>query len=150
MSKFLLTTSARAIAGQIADLLNTGGQLWAYLTADTVLRNQVEYLIEMDADVVTGVIGLEIFGTVTEMKHLCVNPNYRRRGLGRKLLEKGIEAARTEFIYGAVRLDNETNIRNNLRIGMTPIGKKMGRGCYIIIFARRKHEYGNSIHARGA
>ncbi len=147
MSKFLLTTSARDIAGQIADLLNMGGQLWAYITADTILRNQVKYLIEMDADVVTGIMGLEVFGTVTEMKHLCVNPDYRRRGLGKKLLEKGIEATQTEFIYGTVRLDNETNIRNNLRVGMKPIGKKLGRGCYIIIFARRKHErHGYIIH----
>jgi len=139
MSKFHLATSARSIAHQIATLLNSGEQLWAYMDAYKVLRNPVTYVIEMDSDVVIGVIGLEGFGRVTEMKHLCVHPNYRRRGLGKKLLEKGIEATTTEFVYGAVRSDNDTNLRNNIRVGMKPIGKKKGRGCYIIIFARRKH-----------
>jgi len=139
MSKFHLTTSAINIAHQIALLLNSGGQLLAYMSADAILRNHIKYIIEMDSDIVIGVIGLEVFGRVTEMKHLCVHPDYRRRGLGKKLLEKGIATATTEFIYGAVRSDNDTNLRNNIRVGMKPIGKKKGRGCYIIIFARRKH-----------
>ena len=101
--------------------------------------------IEYDPKI--GIMGLEQYGAVTEMKHLCVHPDYRKRGLGKKLLEKGIEAAQTEFVFGGVRNDNHSNIRNNLRIGMRPIGKKRGRGCQIIIFARRKN--GHISHRRG-
>ncbi len=139
MNKFMLATNANTIAGQIASLINAGGQLWAYVTVSAVLINKIKYIIEMDGEKVIGVVGLEEFGRVTEMKHLCVHPDYRRRGLGKKLLTKGIEAARTEFVYGAVRSDNATNIRNNIRVGMKPIGKRKGRGCYIIIFARRRN-----------
>jgi len=138
MSKFLLTIDAQNIAGQIAKLLNSGGQLWAYMHPLGISTNGVQYIIELDGGTVAGVVGLERqTPQVTEMKHLCVHPDYRRRGLGKKLLEKGLKATKTEFVYGAVRSDNHTNIRNNLRIGMLPIGKKRGRGCHIIIFARR-------------
>jgi len=136
----MLTLNSRDIAGQVAGLLNSGGQLVYFLTVDSILCNSIGYIIELDGEKVIGVIGLEQSGNVTELKHLCVHPLYRRRGLGRKLLEKGIMASKTEFVYGAVRSDNHTNIRNNLRVGMTPIGKKRGRGCKIIIFARRKNE----------
>jgi len=138
MTKFLLTIDAQNIAGQIAKLLNSGGQLWAYMHPMGILTNSVQYIIELDGGVIAGVVGLEQQRpNVTEMKHLCVHPDHRRRGLGRKLLEMGLRAAKTEFVYGAVRNDNHTNIRNNLRIGMVPIGKKRGRGCHVIIFARR-------------
>ena len=139
MSKFSLTLNAENIAGQIAKLLNDGGQLWAYIHPNLILTNSIRYIIELDRETVIGVVGLEQQSPkVTEMKHLCVHPNYRCRGLGRKLLEKGLKATSTEFVYGAVRSDNATNIRNNLRIGMLPIGKKRGSwGCHIIIFARR-------------
>lgn len=150
MSKFVLTVDARNIATQIADMINAGNQLWARLNESSILLSPIKYLIELDGEIITGVIGLEQYGRVTELKHLCVHPNYRRRGLGRKLLEKGVQAATTEFVFGAVGSDNHTNIRNNLRIGMRPIGKRWGRGRHIIIFARRKNGDRKSIYNRGA
>ena len=141
MSKFRLTVGATNLATQIANLLNVGEQLGLRMTDRSILLSPTEYIVEMDGKKVIGVIGLDVYGRVTELKHLCVHPDYRKRGLGRKLLEKGVEAATTEFVYGAVGSDNHTNIRNNMRIGMRPIGKKWGRGRYIIIFARRKHEH---------
>jgi ribosomal protein S18 acetylase RimI-like enzyme len=143
--KFILTATADSMAQQIADLLNKGGQLAAYQSAKSVLFNKIEYLIELDGQTVVGVMGLEQQGPqITEMKHLCVHPDYRRHGIGKRLLELGIKAAKTEYVYGAVREDNASNIRNNLRVGMKAIAKKHGRGCYVIIFARRKH-----VAARG-
>ena len=150
MSKFILTVGARNMAVQIADMINTGNQLWARLNESSILLSPVKYLIELDGEIITGVIGLEQYGRTTELKHLYVHPNYRRRGLGKKLLEKGIQAATTEFVYGAVGSDNHTNIRNNLRVGMRPIGKRWGRGRHIIIFARRKNGYRKSVYNRGA
>lgn len=147
MSKFMLTTNARDIAGQIAGLLNGAGQLAYFLTPDSILLSPIRYIIEMDGEKVIGLMGLEQIGNITEMKHLCVHPDYRRRGLGKRLLEKSIQAAQTEFVYGAVRSDNHVNVRNNLRVGMKPIGKKRGRDCQIIIFARRKNGYRRGFYA---
>jgi GNAT superfamily N-acetyltransferase len=140
LGKFTLTVNGYNLAGQIASLINKGGQLRHILTTHSILNNNVQYLIELDRDVVVGVIGLEVQNArVTELKHLCVHPDYRSKGIGKKLLECGIAMASTEFVYGLVRSDNNVNIRNNLRLGMIPIGKKPGRNYSLIIFARRKH-----------
>lgn len=141
MSKFILTIGKEDIAKQIADLINSGRQLYLYQTAQTILNNNIRYILELSGTTVIGVVGLEqLRPNVTEIKHLVVHPAYRRKGMGRKLLLKAVEAASTEFVYGLVRSDNLTNIRNNLRIGMKPIGKtRMRRGHRLIVFARRRH-----------
>lgn len=147
MNKFNLTIDTDNLADQIAVLINSGQQLRYHLTRQSILNGHTRYVIEMDKEKVIGVIALEQENAkVTEMKFLCTHPDYRRQGLGKKLLEVGIKNATTAFVYGTVRSDNEVNIRNNLRVGMKPVGKYRGRGCYIIIFARRINNVGHSVH----
>jgi ribosomal protein S18 acetylase RimI-like enzyme len=151
MNKFNLTVGANNIASQIADLINSGKQIWYHLTAFSILNRSVKFLIEMDRDKIIGVIGLEQKNSyVTELKYLCVHSNYRKCGLGEKLLRLGINSALTEFVYGTVRSDNRASTRNSFRCGMKPIGKYKGRGCNIIIFARRKKDVKSSIRQRRA
>jgi RimJ/RimL family protein N-acetyltransferase len=94
----------------------------------------------LSGEKIIGVIGFEkVRENVTEIKHLCVDLAFRGHGLGRKLLNKAVAAAPTNLVYGLVRSDNLVNIRNNIRIGMRPIGKKKGHGPYsLIIFAKNK------------
>jgi len=138
MSKFLLTLTNKDVAAQIARLLNLGGQLAYTPTEQAVLRSNITYVVEMYGDTVAGMIGLENKGNSTELKHLCVHPNFRNRGLGLKLLQKGIACSTTKIVYGAIRSDNLTNIKNNFRVGMKPICRHKGRqDRTILIFARR-------------
>lgn len=147
MNKFNLTIDTNNLADQIAKLVNLGGQIRYRLAPRSILSGNVKYILEMDGEKVIGIIGLEQKNDkVTEMKFLCVHPGYRKRGLGKKLLEVGIRNASTEYIYGTVRSDNVTNVRNNFRIGMKAIGKYPGRGCNIIVFARRRGDVGYSIY----
>jgi len=146
MNKFSLTIDANDIANQIAALINNGKQVWYHLTAFSILDGPVKFLIEISKDKVVGVIGLEQKNNyVTELKYLCVHPDYRRCGLGKKMLHLGAKSTSTKFVYGTVRSDNHINIRNNLRCGMKPVGKYRGRGCSIIIFARRRENVKSSI-----
>jgi len=147
MSKFSLTISANDMASQIADLINSGKQLWYHLTSFSILNGPVKFLIEIDKDKIIGVIGLEQkSGCVTELKYLCIHPDYRKHGLGEKLLRLGASSAPTKFVYGTVRSDNYINIRNNFRCNMKPIGKYRGRGCSIIVFARRRENVKSSLY----
>lgn len=146
MNKFQLTLGMQDVALQVADLINNGRQLYVHLTPASITNNSIRYVIELQGQTVVGVVGLEQQrDKVTEIKHLVVHPSYRHQGLGKKLLQKAIEAATTEFVYGMVRSDNLTNIRNNLRVGMKPVGKsRPRRGHRIIVFARRRH--GNNVN----
>jgi len=147
MAKFSLIIDINNIASQISELVNNGKQIWYHLTALSILNSPIKFLVEIDRDKVISVIGLEQKNSfVTELKYLCVHPDYRRQGLGKKMLSLGISSAPTKFVYGTVRSDNYTNIRNNFKCGMKPVGKYKGRGCSIIIFARRKENAKSSIH----
>jgi len=135
------------LAAQVASLVNGGGQLKFYLTQESVRYSPIKYLIELHKDKVIGTVGLhQHTAKVTELKHLCVHPEYRRQGIGKKLLERGVQASQTEFVYGTVRNDNFVNIRNNFRVGMVPVGKRSKRQYSIIVFARRKD--GATIYRR--
>jgi len=148
MGKFLLTIDASSLVAQISSLINSGHQLKFYLSQESIKYSPIRYLIELHRDKVIGTIGLEQRSPrVTELKHLCVHPDYRRQGIGLKLLERGAKASLTEFVFGVVRSDNLVNIRNNLRMGMVPIGKKSKRSYSIIIFAGRKD--GDTFYKRG-
>ena len=110
------------------------------VTPHMVLNSGVKYLIELMGDSIVGVVGHELVrDNVSEIKHLCVHPSYRGRGLGKKLLSKAMVAAPTEYVFGLVRSNNEINIRNNLSVGMRPVGKKRACGSYhLIVFAKKK------------
>lgn len=141
MSKFILSMTRNNIASQIAHLLNIGNQFYYTIMPYHILHNNIKYLIELDRDRVIGVVGLQVKSPyVTELKHLAVHPQYRRRGIGKKLLEIGIKFATTPYIYGVVRSNNSTNIRNNLRLGMIPIAYYCSRSpsYKMIIFAKSK------------
>lgn len=148
MSKFNLTIDADSIASQIADLINSGKQIWYYLAGYSILNSPVQFLIELDREKVVAVIGLEKKNeSVTELKYLCVHPDYRRQGLGRKMLDLGVKGATTRYVYGTVRATNEVNVRNNFRVGMKAVGKYRGsHNCPIIVFARRKEDVGDSLY----
>lgn len=146
MSKFSLTITNRNIAAQIASLLNLGRQQYYTQTEVSVLNSNVKYIVELCGEQVIGVIGLEQKSSqITEIKHLCVHPNFRRRGLGLKLLKKGIEYSNTEFVYDTVRDDNPSSIGNNFRAGFKPVAKYRSRGRYIIIFARRRNNKSHDL-----
>lgn len=135
----MITVSSHDLAAQAASLINKGGQLRHTLTAYSVLNSSVRYLIELDRHVLIGIIGLDVRNPkVTELKHLCVHTDYRNRGVGRKLLERGIAAASTDLVYGLVRSDNIVNIRNNLRVGLIPVGKKLVGNHSLIVFANAR------------
>lgn len=139
MSKFLLTITNKDITSQIATLLNNGRQLYAIQTEASILNNNLKYIITLCGEKVIGVIGLEKKSSqITEIKHLCVHEDYRRKGLGLKLLKKSISYATTKFVYGTVREDNLSNINNNFRAGFRPVAKYKSRGKYIIVFTCRR------------
>jgi len=111
MSKFLLGINKQNIADQIAALINVGGQLYRAVHSQSILNGSITYIIEMHCDTIIGTIGLEVqTPLITELKHLVVHKNYRRQGIGKRLLEKGIAFTNTEYVYGLVRSNNLTNI----------------------------------------
>lgn len=137
--KFCLTVSKKNIANQVAQLLNLGGQLGGTQRSSYVLSNNVTYYIEIEKEKVIGVIGLEKKSQlVSEIKHLCVHPIFRNKGIGKKLINKALEKAETPFVYEIIRENNYPNIHNSLKTGFKPIAVSQGINCKLILFARER------------
>ena len=138
LTKFSITIDQKNIATQIACLLNNGGQLIQCMTPQIILSNSISYIIELEGDVVIGVVGIEKkTNRVSEIKHLCVLQDKRKHGLGLKLLRCAIVSANTEIVYGNVDIENIANIKNNLKLRMLPVCRHSSRNRTIITFARR-------------
>lgn len=137
--KFCLTITKKEIAKQIAALLNIGGQLGYYIRTEYVLNNDVKYCIELNQNRVIGVAGIEKkTDDVSEIKHICVHPNYRNKNIGKKLLKQIIELSETNIVYEIIRKDNHVNIHNSLKLHFIPVAVCNGIVKQLIIFARKK------------
>ncbi len=80
-----------------------------------------------DKPVVVGVQVLRVTGEVADLHRIVVASDRRRSGLGRRLLEAGIEAVRAagvRSILAEVRYDNEAAIALYQRAGFEQLGAR--------------------------
>jgi ribosomal-protein-alanine N-acetyltransferase len=80
-----------------------------------------------DKSAVVGVIVLRVTGEVADLHRIVVAADRRRRGVGRRLLEAGIEACRAvgvRSILAEVRYDNEAAIDLYQRAGFEQLGSR--------------------------
>lgn len=59
----------------------------------------------------------------TELKHLVVKPDERRKGHGRTILRLALERVRTPLVVATVRVDNVHWLRANLEEGFREVEK---------------------------
>lgn len=100
----------RIEAEQIADLLNTQNQLTENYTAEKVIehQNDIIYHIGDDGKVICAVEVSRVQWYQAEIKHLTVDPDVKRNGLGRKLL---VEAEEKVLELGALVV--QCTVRDN-------------------------------------
>jgi GNAT superfamily N-acetyltransferase len=137
-NKFYLSIGQKEAAQQVASLLNIGNQLGRHLSLYEVLNNKTIYIMEICQDKVIGTIGIEKNSEIiSEIKHLCVHPNYRSKGIGFKLLKKATELCKTKIMYGIIRQNNYISLYNALKIGFKPMYKCTGLMGKLIIVIKK-------------
>jgi len=74
------------------------------------------FIIAKDGNAVIGCVGIrKLEDTICEMKRLFVNDRYKGLGIGRKLVEKIIEEAKTKN-YKKMRLDTLSTMESALKM----------------------------------
>jgi ribosomal protein S18 acetylase RimI-like enzyme len=99
------------IAKQIAELLNRENQLVIPYTEEKILSTAENYLFESNEgnEVLCCIECKKVQWYQYEVCHLTVNPNYRKKGLGQKILDKAIEHSqsnRSRVVQCTIREDN--------------------------------------------
>ena len=144
MSEFYIPISNEEMAEQIAKLLNSYNHLYKTHDKHTILNSDVKYFVELVSSPaidkrVVGCVGLrQDYPTLTNIKHVCVDPTYRRFGVARKLIETAIANSPTDQVYMTIREDNKPSLYLAKSLGFVYVTKEFKNDHFVITVARRK------------
>lgn len=112
MAEFYISMTSKEISTQIADMINKYNRWSRIFSADEIMSASAKYFIEVERSRVVGCASFIVeHPTLSKIQHVCVLPEYRRLGLGRKLVTITINHCDTDYIYMSIREDNEPSIR---------------------------------------
>ena len=138
MAEFYVTLSQQEIAKQVAKLLNIHNKLYRKHTPHSIMQSAADYFVEIVGDRVVGCTALlKEFPTMSKSYHTCVLPEYRRRGLGVKLLSTAVNNCTTPYAYGTIREDNIASLKLVSKLGWKYIRKDWNKDHFVITMANR-------------
>ena len=142
MAGFYVAVSKEGMAMQIAALINTHNKLYRKHSTWSVLNDKANYFVEVMSSRVVGCVGtVKRYSTLSEVKHVCVDPGYRKQGIARRLVELAITNCETEYVYMTIRDDNIPSLKMAESLGFVPVRKHWSVDHYVITVGRkRKHE----------
>lgn len=105
-------------AAKIAWLLNSQNNLTTHYSAGKVMSSSAEYYFCNFGEIIAGCVAVEkVSFTLSEIKHLSVHPDYKRRGIASFLIKKSLFFSKTPFIYATIRSQNIGSIKAFERFG---------------------------------
>jgi GNAT superfamily N-acetyltransferase len=137
MANFYMTLPADEIARQVAQLINDHNQLRKKHTAYTILASPATYFVDVVAGRVVACSAM-IKETVeaTRLFHLCVHPDYRGKGIARKLKEQVLKHVETPYVYVTIREDNVVSIHLNESMGFREVKREWVGDHNVLTLAR--------------
>lgn len=103
---------------------------WSERSIESELTNPLAlWLVAVDNDRVAGYVGSQSVMGEADMMNLAVDPEYRRMGVGKKLVEKLIDALSEEAVHSLtleVRASNVGAISLYEKMGFQQVGRRPG------------------------
>lgn len=125
MANFYTTLPAEEIAQQVADLLNTHNKLQKKHSAYTIMASAATYFVDVvGGKVVACSALLRESKEVSRLFHLCVHPDYRGRGIARKIKEQVLRHVESPYVYVTIREDNVVSIHLNKSMGFVEVKRE--------------------------
>jgi len=101
---------------------------WSENSIRYELRNPLStWLVAQDGDRVVGYVGSQTVLGETDMMNLAVDPEYRKRGIGRELVTRLIEILKCDQVHSLtleVRVSNDTAISLYQKLGFVQVGRR--------------------------
>lgn len=120
--KFNTVLSNHEIAQQIANLLNQNNRLAILHNQGTILSNKVQYYIEFYGQIVSGCVGLiRQQNNMDKIVHLSVIPQFRGKGIGKRLILTALNNSTRDIIYMQIREDNIASLKLAESLGFKSI-----------------------------
>ena len=137
MANFYTSLPVEQMAWQVAKLINTHNKLRTQHTSWSIMNSPATYFTELYGDKVVGCSAIiRETETVSRQFHLCVEPNYRRRGIARKLKRLSLSHVQTPFVYVTIRQDNAASVALNMSEGFKYVKQDWAGHYYVLVFAK--------------
>lgn len=138
MAEFYVALSVEAMASQIAKMLNKHNRLYKSHTGWSVSNEPCKYFVEVVGDRVIACAGLvQEREDLSKIMHVCVEPEYRRRGLAKKLIQVALDNCKTMLIYMTIREDNRPSLRMAESMGFVKANQYWSKDHNVIIVGRK-------------
>jgi ribosomal-protein-alanine N-acetyltransferase len=124
-----LQRMAEAHVSQIAELEKLCFSApWSRNSVASELNNPLSlWLVATDGDTVAGYIGSQSVMGEADMMNVAVHPDYRRKGIGKQLVEALVASLKDNGVYSLtleVRASNEPAISLYDQLGFTQVGRR--------------------------
>lgn len=140
MAEFYVSLSQKEMARQIAALINLHNKLYKRHTERTIYRDKADYFVEVVGNMIVGCAGLSRRDTnLSEVRHVCVHPDFRQRGIGKKLVNLAIANCKTDYVYMTIREDNIPSLKMAQSLGFVLVKKHWSVDHHVITVGRRKN-----------
>lgn len=122
----IITQMTAAHVPQIAALEKAiFSDAWSERSIASELENELAlWLVALDGDTVAGYIGSQTVLGEADMLNLAVAPEYRRQGVGRKLVEELISRLDAHCLTLEVRVSNEPAQNLYASMGFAQVGRR--------------------------
>ena len=137
MATFYTSLSKEEMAIQIATLLNQANRLLKVHSKATILNSHSIYFVEICEKNVVGCVALtKVSATYSMVHHASVRPEYRKKGVGKKLLSLAVNQCETPMVYGRIRDDNVPSLKMSFSVGFKFIQKEPKQNYNLILVGR--------------
>ena len=144
MAEFYVPITNNFFATQIAELLNKHNKLTVVHSAGSIMGSNTKYFVELLSSPaiekrVVGCVGLQYEPTgLSKIRHVCIEPEYRRFGVAKSLVELAIQNASTDYVYMTIREDNIPSLKLAKSLGFIEAQRIWKKDHYVICVSRRK------------
>ena len=137
MAVFYTSLSKEEMAIQIATLLNQANRLTKVHSKVTILNSRSIYFVELCEEIVVGCVALtKVSSEHSMVHHASVRPDYRKKGVGKKLLSLAVNQCDTPMVYGRIREDNIPSLKMSFAVGFRAIRKEPKTNYNLILVGR--------------
>lgn len=101
---------------------------WSENAITSELKNPLSlWLVAVDGDKIAGYVGSQAVMGEADMMNVAVSPQYRRQGIGEKLVQELIRCLKDNSVYSLtleVRQSNESAIALYYKLGFSQVGRR--------------------------
>lgn len=137
MAEFFTSLSKKEIASDIAGMLNNFNKLYRRHNDQSIMTELADYFVEISGGKVIGCVGLKKKeATLSEIKHLCISPPFRRHGIAKKLILLAIANCSTKYVCMNIRDDNVPSLKLVQSLGFLNVSKRWNLDHHVITVGR--------------